>query len=148
MQTKQLYEIQKLQLISPATRPRKRTVSWDTRFNCLEISDSSSPLIILAITKLSKVPVLHTVTDTNKKIKLYPIHEASWWNVGFANSARSTYWFSKFYHILKFRQKVKGFDVFRNNFPYFWKEMQKWISSFVNWIYKPWIKAWSVPDYS
>ena len=69
--------------------------------------------------KPSKVPVLHTVTDKIKKIKLYPIQEANWWNVGFENSARTTYWFSKFYRILKFRQKVKGFDIVRNNFPYF-----------------------------
>ena len=87
--------------------------------NCLEISDSPTPTIILAIMKPSKAPVLHAVTDKNKKRKLYPIHEANWWNVDFGNSARTTGWFSKFYRILKFKQKVKGFDVVRNNLPYF-----------------------------
>ena len=95
--------------------------------------------------KPSKVPVLHAVTDKNKKTKLYPIHEVNWWNLGFGNSARATYCFSKFYRILKFMQKVKGFDAVRNNFPYFWNEVQKGISSSVNWFYKPWVKASSVP---
>ena len=40
--------------------------------------------------KPSKVPVLHAVTDKNKKAKLYPIHEVNWWNLGFGNSARAT----------------------------------------------------------
>ena len=91
---------------SPDTRartPHKGTASRDPQLNCPEISENYPPTIILANKKQRKVPVLHAVNDKNKKIKLYPIHKANWWNVGFANSAKTSYWFPKSYHIFKLR---------------------------------------------
>ena len=83
--------------------PHKGAASRYPRLNCPEISENYPPMIILANKKQRKVPVLQAVNDKNKKIKLYPIHKANWWNVGFANSAKTSYWFPKSYHIFKLR---------------------------------------------
>ena len=70
--------------------------------------------------------------DKNKNLKLYPIHEASWWNVGSASSTSTSYCSPKFCCIFKLRQTVECFDVVRNKFAYFWSQLQKWLSRFVN----------------
>ena len=58
---------------SPDTRartPHKGTASRDPQLNCPEISENYPPTIILANKKQRKVPVLHAVSDKNKKNKI------------------------------------------------------------------------------
>ena len=81
-----------------------------------KITENCSPTENLPTKKPSKVK------DKNKNIKLHPPHEANLWNVGFANSGRTSYWFPWFYNFEGQAEiQVLWFSQVKTNVSTFWR---------------------------